>query len=207
MKFELRGTVYGTLLNFRGEWDVLGEAMHQPPYGAPPQAPVLYIKPSNTFSASGTAIALPAGVDAVEVGATVGMVMRGPNELGGYVLLNDLSLPQASLLRPPVRSNCLDGFLGVGERMRPRNEAGDPAIFVLQVRINGELKQTVRFAQLVRPAERLLADVAEFMTLREGDVLMLGCDAPRPRARAGDRIEINMPALGTLANTLVTEAA
>ena len=57
------------------------------------------------------------------------------------------------------------------------------------------------------PAERLLADVSEFMTLGEGDVLMLGCDVNRPRAKAGDRIEIAMPALGSLSNTLVAEAA
>jgi 5-oxopent-3-ene-1,2,5-tricarboxylate decarboxylase / 2-hydroxyhepta-2,4-diene-1,7-dioate isomerase len=36
---------------------------------------------------------------------------------------------------------------------------------------------------------------------------MLGCDVGRPRVRAGDRVEIRMPALGTLANTFVAEAA
>jgi 5-oxopent-3-ene-1,2,5-tricarboxylate decarboxylase / 2-hydroxyhepta-2,4-diene-1,7-dioate isomerase len=38
-------------------------------------------------------------------------------------------------------------------------------------------------------------------------MLMLGCDVGRPLARVGDRIEIKMPALGTLTNTLVAEAA
>jgi 5-oxopent-3-ene-1,2,5-tricarboxylate decarboxylase / 2-hydroxyhepta-2,4-diene-1,7-dioate isomerase len=80
-------------------------------------------------------------------------------------------------------------------------------VFKLEVRINGELKQTVRFSQLVRPADQLLADVSEFMTLGEGDMLMLGCDAERPRVRAGDRVEIKMPALGTLTNTFLAEAA
>jgi 5-oxopent-3-ene-1,2,5-tricarboxylate decarboxylase / 2-hydroxyhepta-2,4-diene-1,7-dioate isomerase len=65
----------------------------------------------------------------------------------------------------------------------------------------------VRFSQLVRLADQLLADVSEFMTLGEGDMLMLGCDAERPRVRAGDRVEIKMPALGTLTNTFVAEAA
>jgi 5-oxopent-3-ene-1,2,5-tricarboxylate decarboxylase/2-hydroxyhepta-2,4-diene-1,7-dioate isomerase len=201
------GTVYGTLLNFRGEWEALGTRMHEAPYKAPPQAPVLYIKPANTFSADGAAIALPAGVEEVEVGATVGMVMRGPGDVAGYVLLNDLCIPHESLFRPPVKFRCLDGFLGIGARVRARNEAGDPAIFKLEVRINGELRQTVRFADLVRPAEKLLADVSEFMTLGEGDILMLGCDTGRPRARAGDVVEIRMPALGTLTNSLVEAAA
>ncbi|HSV44740.1 MAG TPA: fumarylacetoacetate hydrolase family protein [Ramlibacter sp.] len=207
MSYLPQGTVYGTLMNFRGEHAALGEAMRQPPYKAPPKAPVLYVKTANTFSADGAAIALPAGVAEVEVGASVGMVMKSATDIAGFVLMNDLSVPHASFFRPPVKHKCLDGFLGVGSRLRARNEAGDPAIFVLKVSVNGVLKQTVRFSDLVRPAEQLLADVSEFMTLGEGDVLMLGCDANRPRARPGDRIEISMPALGSLANSLVAEAA
>lgn len=202
-----RGTVYGTLMNFRGEHEALASRMHAPPYAAPPKAPVLYLKPANTWSENGAAIALPSGVAEVEIGATVALVMKGPGEVAGYVLMNDLSVPHDNFYRPPVRSKCLDGFLAIGDRIRARNEAGDPAVFKLQVKINGELKQTVQFSNLVRPADQLLADVGEFMTLGAGDMLMLGCDWGRPRARAGDRIEITMPALGTLANTLVAEAA
>lgn len=207
MSLVRRGTVYGTLMNFRGELEALGDRMNQPPYKAPPQAPVLYVKPANTWTENGGSIVLPAGVAEVAVGATVAMVMKSAREVAGYVLMNDLTLPHDSFFRPPVKFNCLDGFLGIGDRIRARNEAGDPAVFKLEVRINGELKQTVRFSQLVRPADKLLADVSEFMTLGEGDMLMLGCDAGRPLARAGDRIEIKMPALGTLTNTLVAEAA
>lgn len=202
-----RGTVYGTLMNFRGELEALGAKMNEAPYKAPPQAPVLYVKPANTFSANGAAIALPRHVTEVEVGATVAMVMQSATEVAGFILLNDLSIPHESFFRPPVKTKCPDGFLGIGDRIRARNEAGDPAVFKLEVRINGELKQTVRFSQLVRPADQLLADVGEFMTLGPGDLLMLGCDVGRPRARAGDRIDISMPALGTLTNTLVAEAA
>ena len=123
----------------------------QPPYKAPPQAPVLYIKPANTFSANGTTIALPVGVTEVEIGATVGMVMQSATEIAGYVLMNDLSIPHDSFFRPPVKFKCLDGFLCIGDRVRARNEAGDPAIFVLQVRINDELKQTVGDPLVRRP--------------------------------------------------------
>lgn len=202
-----RGTVYGTLMNFRSELEALGERASQPPYQAPPRAPVLYVKPANTWTENGGSIVIPAGVAEVTVGATVAMVMKSPREVGGFVLMNDVSLPQDSFFRPPVKSNCLDGFLGIGDRIRARNEAGDPAVFKLEVRVNGDLVQTVRFSQLVRSADQLLADVSEFMTLGEGDMLMLGCDAQRPRVRAGDRVEIKMPALGTLANTFVAEAA
>ena len=207
MNLDALRTVYGTLLNFRGELDALGARANEAPYGAPPKAPVLYIKPANTWSRNGAAIALPARVTQVEVGATIAMLMQGPGEVAGYLLMNDLSIPHASFFRPPVKFKCLDGFLGIGDTLLPAGAHVDPSQFRLEVRINGELKQSVEFAQLVRPAAKLLADVSEFMTLAAGDVLMLGVDAGRPLARAGDRIEIGAGGLGTLGNTLVAETA
>jgi 5-oxopent-3-ene-1,2,5-tricarboxylate decarboxylase / 2-hydroxyhepta-2,4-diene-1,7-dioate isomerase len=207
MSLIKRGTVYGTLMNFRGELDALGSKMNEPPYKAPPNAPVLYVKPANTWTENGGAIALPADVPEVEIGATVAMVMKSAREIEGFVLMNDVSIPHESFFRPPVKARCRDGFLGIGDRIRARNEAGDPAVFKLEVRVNGELKQTVRFSQLVRSADKLLADVGEFMTLAEGDMLMLGCDVGRPRAKVGDSVQIRMPALGTLTNLFVAEAA
>ena len=52
MSFVPTGTVYGTLLNFRGEWEAWATRMNEAPYKAPPKAPVLYIKPANTWSAA-----------------------------------------------------------------------------------------------------------------------------------------------------------
>lgn len=209
MSWMPEGTVYGVLLNFKNEMEVLAPQMNQPPYKAPPKAPVLYVKPANTWSAHGAAIAVPARVPEVEIeiGATIAMVMGEAGKVLGYVLMNDLSIPHASFFRPPVKFKCLDGFLGIGERLLPATEAGDPSAFTLEVRINGALKQSVAFSQLLRPAEQLLTEVGEFMRLRAGDVLMLGCDAGRPLAKAGDRVEITAPGFGTLSNTLVGEAA
>ena len=207
MSFMPSGTVYGTLLNFRAEVEALAPQMNQPPYKAPPQAPVLYVKPANTWSASGASIPVPARVPEVEVGASIAMVMGEAGVVAGYVLMNDLSIPHVSFFRPPVKFKCLDGFLGIGERLLPASEAGEPSAFTLEVRINGVLKQNVDFSGLVRPATRLLADVGGFMTLRPGDVLMLGCDAGRPLAKVGDRMDITAPGFGLLSNTLVAEAS
>ena len=204
MSYIPTGTVYGTLLNFRAEVDAWAPKMSDAPYKAPPQAPILYVKPANTWSADGAAIAVPASATQVEVGATIAMVMQAPGNVAGYVLMNDLSLPHTSFFRPPVKFKCLDGFLGIGGVLV--TDAGDPSTFTLEVRINGVLKQSVAFTGLVRDASQLLADVGEFMTLGAGDVLMLGCDLGRPLAQAGDRIEITAPGFGTLTNTLVVEA-
>ncbi|MBT2304430.1 fumarylacetoacetate hydrolase family protein [Variovorax paradoxus] len=205
MSFMPTGTVYGVLLNFRAEVEALAPQMSQPPYKAPPQAPVLYVKTANTWSPHGSTIVLPAQVPEVEVGATIGMVIGADSDVEGFVLMNDLSIPHASFFRPPVKFKCVDGFLGIGPAMRDAQEVADPAQFRLDVRINGELRQSVDFSQTVRSAAQLLVEVGAFMTLAHGDVLMLGCDAGRPLARAGDRIEISAPGFETLVNTLVGE--
>jgi 5-oxopent-3-ene-1,2,5-tricarboxylate decarboxylase / 2-hydroxyhepta-2,4-diene-1,7-dioate isomerase len=211
--FMPTGTVYGTLLNFKAEMAAMQSQMSQPPYKAPPQAPVLYIKPANTWSVNGANIAVPARVPEVEIGATVAMVMmsNGSNQQVRYVLMNDLSIPHSSFFRPPVKFKCLDGFLGIGSHTL---ETDKPQDVKLEVRVNGDLVQSVDFSQLVRPASQLFTDVSEFMTLRDGDVLMLGCDClangKRPLAKVGDVIAISSPshpALGTLNNTLAEEVA
>jgi 5-oxopent-3-ene-1,2,5-tricarboxylate decarboxylase / 2-hydroxyhepta-2,4-diene-1,7-dioate isomerase len=210
--FMPNGTVYGTLLNFKAEQAAMQPQMHQLPYKAPPQAPVLYIKPANTWSMNGAVIAVPTRVPEVEIGATIAMVMwsNGSNQQVRYVLMNDLSIPHSSFFRPPVKFKCLDGFLGIGSRTI---ETDNPQDFKLEVRVNGELVQSLDFSHLVRPATQLLTDVSEFMTLRDGDVLMLGCDClsngKRPLAKVGGVITIGSPshpALGKLSNTLVAEA-
>lgn len=205
------GTVYGTLLNFQAEVAAMQPQMNQPPYKAPPQAPVLYIKPANTWSAHGATITVPVRVPEVEIGATIAMVVS--NQQVHYVLMNDLSIPHSSFFRPPVKYKCLDGFLGMGSQAVSAEQAGDPKDFKLEVRVNGDVVQRLDFSQLVRPAAQLLADVSAFMTLHPGDVLMLGCDClpsgKRPLAKVGDVIAISSPshpALGTLSNTLMAEA-
>jgi len=202
MSFQPQGTVYGTLLNFRSEVEALAPQMHEAPYKAPPKAPILYVKPANTWSFDGDAIPVPARVPQVEIGATLAMVLKAPGQVAGYVLVNDLSVPHTSFFRPPVKFKCLDGFLGIGGRLA----AVEPGATSIEVRINGELRQTVAFDALVREPARLLAEVSEFMTLGTGDLLMIGCGWPRPLAKVGDRIELSAPGLGTLTNTLAAEA-
>ena len=214
------GTVYGVLLNSQDEWDAWAAQMSEPPYKAAPKAPVLYIKTANTWSPNGCAIAVPARARTVEIGASLAMVMGTPAQrvqaadalqhVAGYVLVNDLSLPHASYYRPPVKFKNLDGFLGIGPQLATPAEVGDPARLQLEVHIDGTLRQTVAFAQMRRTAAQLIADVSAFMTLRRGDVLLLGLGTHRPLARAGQRIDIHapaVPALGALSHTLVQEAA
>jgi 5-oxopent-3-ene-1,2,5-tricarboxylate decarboxylase/2-hydroxyhepta-2,4-diene-1,7-dioate isomerase len=191
-----QGTVYGTLLNFHREWDLWAPRMAQDPHKAAPQAPVLYVKTANTFCPSGQDLMLQDGVTEVDIGATLGLVIGGDGQVAGAALLNDWSVPHTSYYRPPVKFRCRDGFLALPQQVTP-GQVSDWATLHIEVRRNGDLVQTVDLGELVRKLPTLLADVGEFMTLQAGDVLMVGTDClddgSRPRAKAGDRVEISAP--------------
>lgn len=211
------GNVYGVLLNNGAEFELWQSAMLAPPYKGVPRAPVLYIKTANTWSLTGTEVPVPWTALEVELGATIGLifdrdVMRGDagiDAVSHCLLLNDLSLPNATFFRPPVRHKNLDGFLGIGAKPVPLAQVGDLAALRLAVNVDGELRQIVTFDRLVRDARTLVNDVADFMTLCAGDVLMLGLgvssDGRRPRAHIGQRIEITAPGFEPLVNLLVAE--
>ncbi len=195
------GTVYGTLLNFRREWDLWAPRMTQDPHKAAPKAPVLYLKTANTFCPVGHDLLLQDGVSEVDIGASLGLVIGDDSQVAGAVLLNDWSVPHTSYYRPPVKFRCRDGFLALPQGVTP-GQVSDWSALQISVRRNGETVQTADLRELVRSIPTLLADVAEFMTLQPGDVLMVGtdclADGTRPRARAGDRVEIAAPGLATV---------
>ena len=199
------GTVYGTLLNFRREWDLWSARMTQDPHKAAPKAPVLYVKTANTFCPAGQDLLLQDGVSEVDIGASLGLVIGAQAQVVGAVLLNDWSVPHTSYYRPPVKFRCRDGFLGLPEQITT-GQVQNWAALQIEVRRNGERMQTVDLRELMRNMPTLLADVGEFMTLQPGDVLMVGsdclADGTRPRAKAGDRVEISAPGFASVITTV-----
>jgi 5-oxopent-3-ene-1,2,5-tricarboxylate decarboxylase/2-hydroxyhepta-2,4-diene-1,7-dioate isomerase len=211
-----RGTVYGVLLNYRGALSALGDAVHAPPYKAPPRAPVLYVKPANTWTDAGAAITVPRGIDALAMGAALALVIgrtaaRVPRGealacVRGYAVVNDVCVPHASFHRPAIRAQCRDGFCAIGPVL-PAAHVGPPDVLGVRVRINDALVQQSSTADLLRPAAELLEDVTAFMTLAAGDLLLVGVPPNPPLARRGDRVRIEIDGLPALENTLVDEAA
>jgi 5-oxopent-3-ene-1,2,5-tricarboxylate decarboxylase/2-hydroxyhepta-2,4-diene-1,7-dioate isomerase len=211
--FRLSGTVYGALLNHRTALHALGDAVNQPPYNRPPQAPVLYLKPRNTLAADGEPVVVPPGVAELEIGASLGLVIGRPSShlpegkaiehLAGYLIVNDVSVPHLQYYRPSIPFKARDGFCPLGPRVVSRAAIANPDALTIRIYVDGELRQTVTTSELVRPVAKLLADVTDFMTLLPGDVLATGVASPAPRLRAGQRACIEIEGLGRLENPFV----
>ena len=209
------GTAYGTLLNHRDALAALGDAVHAPPYKAPPRAPVLYIKPRACLAGHGAAVEVPAGVDALEVGAQLGIVIgretcrvREADALGlvaGYTICSDLSVPHPSYYRPSLRFKARDGFLPLGPWILAARHVPQPDALEVVVHIDGREAQRYSTAGMQRGVAKLIAEVSGFMTLQAGDLLMLGAGPGAPLARAGQTVRITIEPIGTLEHRLVAE--
>lgn len=215
--FRLSGTVYGALLNHAAELEALGDAVHQPPYKAPPRAPVLALRPRNALAGDGDAVVLPADAAALQVGASLGIVIgrtachvdaaRALDVVAGYTIVNDLCVPHASHYRPAVRHRARDGFCVIGPAVVPAPAVATPDALAVQVAVDGQIVHRCSTGDRVRGVAQLIADVSEFMTLQPGDLLLLGVAAGAPRVRAGQTIAITIEGLGTQHSRCVSAAA
>lgn len=215
---RLSGTVYTTLLNHRPQLAALGETVHAAPYKAPPQHPVLGMKPRNTLAADGDALVVPAGFGAVEIGASLGLVVgrtacrvsadKALSYLAGYVLVNEVSLPRDSQdrhYRPSVRFMARDGYCPIGAAVVPVADVAAPDALGVRVWIDGVLVQQTTTGDRLRQVAALLAEVTAFMTLQPGDVLTLGVVADAPLARIGQTAVVEIDGLGRLGNPVIAE--
>lgn len=211
--YRLSGTVIVCLLNHEAQLAALGAALHQPPYKAAPNAPVLAIKPRNTLAPDGAPLELPAGEQVLEIGASLGIVIgrsacrvsaaQAHERIAGYTIVIDVSVPVPNHYRPAVRLRARDGFCPVGPRVEGRDAISDPDALDVQVALDGEVVQRCSTGGRVRGVARLIADVSEFMTLHPGDVLTLGASHGAPLARLGQSVRVSIAGLGSLNHRVV----
>ena len=215
-------TVYGCLMHHAAEHERLGDAIQAKPYEAAPRAPVLYIKPSNTFSAHGSRIALPRGEPSMQVRACLGLFIKQNMSSAGIkynsnateFIVNgcaDYSLQQPNFFRPPVKFNAFDGSLGL-----PTQGHALAADAVSQLRmetwVNGECVQTYQTKDWLQSAPDIFKSVSEFIAWEHGDVLLMGAPSEGVAVKAGDEVELrvvlpNASVLPGGARQVIAEAA
>jgi 5-carboxymethyl-2-hydroxymuconate isomerase len=81
----------------------------------------------------------------------------------------------------------------------------------ITVRLNGEVVQDDTTASMIKSFSELIAYVSTFMTLKPGDIIVTGTPVklklsdPPQWLKPGDKIEIEVPEIGVLRNTVVAE--
>jgi 5-oxopent-3-ene-1,2,5-tricarboxylate decarboxylase/2-hydroxyhepta-2,4-diene-1,7-dioate isomerase len=191
----ITGTLYGVVLNDGAERALLASAFTQPPYQAPPQAPVLYIKPRACLAPHQATVPLPVELDAVEAAATIGLLLgrdarrvsadQALDHVTAACLALDVTQPHDSYYRPAVRHRGRDAFLPAGALapFDPRVLEGE-----ILTEVDGQMIHHWSPRRLVRQAATLIADISAFMTLAAGDLLLVGLPHDAPRVTAGQRV-------------------
>ena len=193
------GHIYGVVLNDRAELDELSGAFREKPYAAPPQAPVVYMKPRSAI-ASGP---VPAGQeDDIIASPTLALLFardasrctpaQSLDCVGAMALAIDFSLPQTDYYRPAVSGKNRDGFLVLGKwvPLAPVRE--------ISTAIDGTASHSWMLDRLHRDPATLIADLSSFMTLRAGDMVMVGLPGDAPHVRAGQSLRVTAPNMPTV---------
>jgi 2-keto-4-pentenoate hydratase/2-oxohepta-3-ene-1,7-dioic acid hydratase in catechol pathway len=157
-----------------------------------------------------------------EIAFVVGQQCRhatGDNALeciAGYTLFNDATLRdyQRFSTQWTIGKN-FDGTGAFGPELVTADEL-PPGIagLTLTTTLNGKTMQEGATDNLVFPVRTLVEILSKCMTLEPGDVVVTGTPAgvgyarkPPVWMKAGDRVEIHVPGLGTLANNIQDEEA
>lgn len=180
------GHIYGVILNDSRELARLAPAFQEKPYLAPPVAPVVYMKPASTMS-HGT-VRLKPGEQAVAAATLALLIARDatgvrPEQamacVGAAALAIDITYPQADYYRPAVAQRNADTFLVMGDW-------GSPALADrITTMIDGQAAHSWSLDRLARSPNQLIADISTFLTLRAGDVLLVGLPGDAPQVGAG----------------------
>jgi 5-carboxymethyl-2-hydroxymuconate isomerase len=156
----------------------------------------------------------------VELAVVVGRRMRNVAEADaldhvfGYTVGNDVSARDLQFGDGQwVRGKSLDTFCPLGPVIVTADEIADPQALGLRTRVNGETVQDSSTAEMIFGVAELLAFCSRSFTLEPGDVLLTGtpwgCGEfmdPKRSLAAGDVVEVEVDAIGTLRNE-VTEVS
>jgi len=184
-----------------------------------PEVPIIFTKPPTTVIGPGAAIQsaldLTNSVDyenelVVVIGKRGRGIRKGDalSHIFGYTIANDVT---ARTLQHRHKQwflgKGLDTFCPMGPCILTADEVADPSELTLTTRVNGEIRQSARVADLIFDISTLIEIISSGMTLDAGDMIATGTPAgvgigfqPPRFLRPGDVVSLSIDPIGTLEN-------
>jgi len=174
-----------------------------------PERPSLFLKPPNAVRGPGDTIVLPRGKDRVEheceLGVVIGEQCRDvdPEDaldaIAGYTCVNDVSnRDDQRSERNWVRGKAFDSAAPIGPAIATPDEVPEDAR--IETRVDGDTRQQSTIDELLFDVPTLVAEITRYMTLEPGDVISTGTTSGVAPLADGNRVEIDVEGVGTLAN-------
>lgn len=182
---------------------------------APPEVPVVFLKPANTISGPFDAAPIPPSSEKydweVELAIVIGKeasylssVEEAAQYIAGYSIANDLSERDFQMNGPAgqwTKGKTLPGSTPLGPWLVPASDV-DASNLGLRTRVNGEIRQDSNTSDMVFDAPTIVHHLSQYMVLEAGDVIITGTPegvalSDRfPFIQPGDVIELEIDGLG-----------
>ena len=176
-----------------------------------------FYKPHNCIIAHGENIVLPKDAGRVDEEGELVIVMgktaknvsvdKALDYVLGYTIGNDVSArewqngPEKDMQW--WRAKGADTFGPLGPVI---STDIDPFNFTIQVLVNGEKTENHAHAKdLIFDIPTVISEISRYVTLDPGDVIYSGTPGRTSQLNAGDVVEVEIPGIGTLRNTVVSE--
>ena len=193
------------------------------------QVPQVFVKPVTTIIGLNDEIRLPGPIcTSVDYEGELGIVIgrrchyvdaaEALDYVAGYLNFNDvsgrklnISAERKPMPRTPffdwLNGKWFDTFAPTGPFLVLKDEIEDPHALDLELRVNGEVRQTASTGDMIFSVAETVAWVSQFATLDPGDIIATGTPSgvgavEKSFLKPGDVVEVEITGLGTLRNTV-----
>jgi len=189
-----------------------GQQVTAPPAGEMPP-PLLFLKPSSSLIGHGEVIVYPRDATRVEYEGELAVVISRdirrvtPEEargaVWGWTCANDVTERDLQAKdKQWWRAKGYDTFAVAGPFLE--TEEPSPEAWI-RTRVNGRLRQEGQVKDMIRDPYTIIALISQAMTLKRGDLIMLGTPPGVGELRPGDEVEVEIDGVGYLRNPVQVE--
>jgi len=180
-----------------------------------PAEPLLFFKPPSSLLKPGGIVRLPAASSRVDFEGELALVIarrvrnlkpdaNWREAIRGYTLANDITARDLQKKEAQwTRAKGFDTFCPVGPIVS--DELDPLAGLTIETRVNSELRQQGSTLDFIFSIPELLAYITAAMTLEPGDLILTGTPSGVGPLAPGDRVEVSIPGLGVLSNSVDQE--
>lgn len=227
---EYAGTPFGTFKKARKKWPlkqavllapvlpskIVGVGLNYRDHAeemrmAVPDRPRIFLKPPSALCGPDDPIVYPRDTRRLEHEGELAVVIRKrahqvPAERArdfvlGYTCLNDVTARDLQAEDGgPIRAKGFDTFCPVGPCIATDI---DPNAVDIETWVNGERRQASNTKNFLFPVEEVVAYVTAIMTLLPGDLIATGTPHGVGPLVPGDKVEVRVEGIGTLANPVI----
>lgn len=181
-----------------------------------PAEPLLFFKPSSSLLAPGGVVRMPVASSRVDFEGELALVIgkraiKLPPDanwreyIRGYTLANDITARDLQKKDGQwTRAKGFDTFCPVGPLVSDELDPGTG--LTIETRVNGEVRQHGSTTDFIFSIKALLTYISAAITLEPGDLLLTGTPSGVGPLAVGDRVEVAIPGLGVLVNTVESDA-